>query len=107
MKRRLWLFLTLALVATVVSYHQLLSEIRKSLVGWFDSHEAISVKVVQLKRTSIQWKVQTIAQLQTVNELNVLSPVAGHVTEIRFKVSDRVAEGQVLATVPRPLCCSG
>jgi HlyD family secretion protein len=99
MKRTLWLSLTIALVAAVVGYYQLPSEIGKSLIGWFDSHEAISVKVVQVKRTSIQWKVRAIGKLQVVNELNVVSPVAGHVAEIRFKVGDSVAEGQVLATV--------
>lgn len=99
MRRRCRLFLTLALVAAAVTYLQLTSEIRESLLDGFASDEVISVKVLQLKRTSIQWQVQGNGKLQTLKELNVVSPVAGHVSDIRFKTGDWVAEGQVLGKI--------
>jgi HlyD family secretion protein len=94
-----WLFLGLSLAAIAIGYRQLPSETRQKMTGWFLRDPAIPVRVVQVKKASIPVTLRGAGTLQVVKEVDVVSGVAGRLSDIRSRLGDRVREGQVLATV--------
>jgi RND family efflux transporter MFP subunit len=102
MKRYGWLFLGLSVAAIAIGYRQLPSETWQKMTGWFLRDTAIPVRVVQVKKASIPVIVRGAGTLQVVKEVDVVSVVAGRLSDARSKIGDRVREGQVLATVHSP-----
>lgn len=102
MKWQSWLFLGLSLAIVAIGYRRLPPETSHKMTGWFFRDAAIPVRVVQVKKASIPVIVRGIGRLQTVQEVDVVSGVAGQLSNIRSQVGDLVREGQVLATLHSP-----
>jgi RND family efflux transporter MFP subunit len=102
MKRQSWLFLGLSLAAVAIGYRQLPSDTRRQMTGWFLREAAIAVRVVPVKKTAIPAVVQGAGKLQVMKEVDVVSAIAGRVSDIRSQVGESVREGQILATVRSP-----
>jgi HlyD family secretion protein len=94
MKQRL--LIILAVGALIIGYHQLIME---NFLGWFVTHDAIRVTAAPVNKALIPRVVRGRGQLQAVEVVDVVSPVAGQLSEFRLKVGDKVAKGQTLATV--------
>jgi RND family efflux transporter MFP subunit len=94
MKQRL--FIILAMGALIIGYHQLIME---KFLGWFVTHDAIRVTASPVNKALTPRVVRGRGQLQAVEVVDVVSPVAGQLSEFRLKVGDKVAKGQILATV--------
>jgi membrane fusion protein, macrolide-specific efflux system len=98
MKR--WLLITLAVGALIIiGYRQLPSAMMKKVVGWFITDDTIAVTDAQVNRELLPHIVHGRGQLQTVEVVDVFSPVAGQLSKVQLKVGDKVAKGQTLATV--------
>jgi RND family efflux transporter MFP subunit len=94
MKQRL--LIILAMGALIIGYHQPIVE---KFLGWFVTHDAIRVTAAPVNKALIPRVVRGRGQLQAVEVVDVVSPVAGQLSEFRVKVGDKVAQGQTLATV--------
>ena len=91
-----WLLIILAMGALIIGYHQLIME---KFLGWFITHDAIRVTAVPVNKALIPHVVRSRGQLQAVEVVDVVSPVAGQLSKVQLKVGDKVAKGQTLATV--------
>ncbi|HET8564181.1 MAG TPA: efflux RND transporter periplasmic adaptor subunit, partial [Candidatus Binatia bacterium] len=61
--------------------------------------EDVPVKVSRVKRGTINQLLEGSGKIEPLTRVDVVSPIPGQVQEIRYKVGDVVAEGQVVATV--------
>ena len=59
----------------------------------------IAVRIAQARRISLPLKMKLAGELRPVNHAEVVSRLAGKVTEVRFKVGDFVRAGTVVATI--------
>ena len=91
-----WLLIILAMGALIIGYRQLIME---KFLGWFVTHDAIRVMAAPVNKASIPHVVRGRGQLQAVEVVDVVSPVAGQLSKVKLKVGDKVAKGQTLATV--------
>jgi RND family efflux transporter MFP subunit len=98
MKRYLWLVIVIAVTILFLGQRQVLPWVA-SLSGWFSMSQAMPVQVVQVKRGGIDALVRESAELESGQDVDVSSVMPGVVTEVRFKVGDRVQAGQVVATI--------
>jgi RND family efflux transporter MFP subunit len=71
----------------------------EKFLGWFVTHDAIRVMAAPVNKASIPHVVRGRGQLQAVEVVDVVSPVAGQLSKVKLKVGDKVAKGQTLATV--------
>jgi RND family efflux transporter MFP subunit len=94
-----WVLITLALGALIVVYCQLPSTIRGKVVSWFGSNDTITVTGVPVKKELIPHVVRGRGQLQAVEVVDVVSPVAGQLSKVQINIGDKVEKGQTLATV--------
>jgi RND family efflux transporter MFP subunit len=93
---RQWLLIILAMGALIIGYRQLIME---QFLGWFVTHDAIRVTAAPVNKALIAHVVRGRGQLQAVEVVDVVSPVAGQLSKVQLKVGDKVAKGQTLATV--------
>ena len=91
-----WLLIILAMGALIIGYRQLIME---KFLGWFVTHDAIRVTAAPVNKALIPHVVRGRGQLQAVEVVDVISPVAGQLSRLQLKVGDKVAKGQTLATV--------
>ena len=91
-----WLLIILAMGALIIGYRQLIME---KFLGWFVTHDAIRVTAAPVNKALIPHVVRGRGQLQAVEVVDVVSPVAGQLSKVQLKVGDKVAKGQILATV--------
>jgi len=99
MKRYPWIFIILLLAGVLIGYQGL-----PSLTAlWFGRSlvvdEEVPVELGRVKRGAISYIVERTGKLEPLTRADVVSPIAGQVQEIRYKVGDLVAEGQVVAVV--------
>ena len=99
MKRFLPLVVLLAIVGATVGSGKFLPLINDKLAGWFAAEDAIPVTAVQVRRSSLTLEVHGIGELRPVKEVDIVSSMAGLLEEVRYKVGDAVAAGQVVASV--------
>ncbi len=90
-----WLVIILAMGALIISYRQLITD---KFLRWFVTHEAVPV-AAPVKKDLVSHVVRGRGKLQAVEVVDVVSPVAGQLSKSRLKAGDRVAKGQILATV--------
>ena len=90
-----WLLIILAMGVLIIGYHQLIME---KFLGWFVTHDAIRL-AVPVNKALIPHVVREHGQLQAVEVVDVVSPVAGQLSKIQLKAGDKVSRGQILATV--------
>jgi RND family efflux transporter MFP subunit len=91
-----WLLIILAMGALIIGYRQLIME---KFLGWFVTHDAIRVTAAPVNKALIPHVVRGRGQLQAVEVVDVVSPVAGQLSKVQFKAGDKVSKGQILATV--------
>jgi len=91
-----WLLIILAMGALIIGYRQLIME---QFLGWFVTHDAIRVTAAPVNKALIPHVVRGRGQLQAIEVVDVVSPVAGQLSKVQLKVGDKVAKGQTLATV--------
>jgi RND family efflux transporter MFP subunit len=94
MKQRL--LILLAIGALIIGYHQLIME---KFLGWFVTHDTIRVTAVPVNKALIPHVVRGRGQLQAVEVVDVISPVAGQLSKVQLRTGDKVSKGQILATV--------
>jgi hypothetical protein len=84
MRRRFCSFLTLALVAAAVTYQQLTSEIRETLLGWFASDEVIFRQSAATPKNFDP--LANSGERKTSDPERAKRRISrGHVSDIRFK----------------------
>ena len=59
----------------------------------------IAARVAQVRRTSVPSTLQLTGKLAPITKADVVSRLAGKVTEVRFKVGDFVPAGAIVATI--------
>ena len=91
-----WLLIILAMGALIIGYRQ---PIMEKFLGWFVAHDAIRVTAPPANKALIPYVVRGRGELQAVEVVDVVSPVAGQLSKVQLKVGDKVAKGQTLATV--------
>jgi RND family efflux transporter MFP subunit len=91
-----WLLIILAMGALIIGYRQLIME---KFLGWFVTHDAIRVTAAPVNKALIPHVVRGRGQLQAVEVVDVVSPVAGQLSKVQLKAGDKVSKGQILATV--------
>lgn len=91
-----WLLIILAMGALIIGYRQ---PIMEKFLGWFVAHNAIRVTAPPANQSVIPYVVRGRGELQAFEVVDVVSPVVGQLSKVQFKVGDKVAKGQTLATV--------
>ena len=91
-----WLLIILAMCALIIGYRQLIME---KFLGGFVTHDAIRVTAAPVNKALIPHVVRGRGQLQAVEVVDVVSPVAGQLSKVQLKAGDKVSKGQILATV--------
>jgi RND family efflux transporter MFP subunit len=91
-----WLLIILAMGALIIGYRQLIME---KFLGWFVAHDPIRVTAPPVSKPVIPHIVRGRGELQAVEVVDVVSPVAGQLSKVQLKVGDKVAKGQPLASV--------
>lgn len=71
---------------------------RKGSSGYGADQQA-AVRVAQVKRVSTPVKMRISGQLQSIEQAQIVSRLAGKVTEVRFNVGDFVPAGAIVATI--------
>ena len=69
------------------------------LPGWLVGEREIAVRVARVRKVSIPATARVSGALLPVNEIHVVSPLAGRVIELRVKAGDSVRAGAVIATI--------
>jgi len=82
-----WLVIIVVVAATIIGYR------------WLGTHDAIPVTVAPVNKVLLPHIVRGRGQLQAIEVVDVVSPVAGQLSKVQLKVGDRVTQGQILATV--------
>jgi len=67
--------------------------------AWLGGDQEIAVKVVAVKRQASPVTLSVKGTLVSAGEIEVVSRLAGRVTDVRYRVGQRVAAGAVVATV--------
>src|SRR5262245_40847273 len=91
-----WLVVIVVMGALIIGYRQL---IRSEFLGWLATHDAIPVTAVPVNKTLLPHIVRGGGELQAIEVVDVVSPVSGQLSKVQLKIGDRVAQGQILATV--------
>jgi RND family efflux transporter MFP subunit len=99
MKRYRVIFLPLAAIVLAIGYGALRSSNRDRLSGWFAPDVEIPVKVLRVKKVQLTRVIDIVAELQPLNETEIVSQLPGIVKEIRYKSGDTVKAGAVVATI--------
>ena len=99
MKRYRVIFLPLAAIVLAIGYSALRSSNRDRLSGWFAPDVEIPVKVLRVKKVQLARVIDIVAELQPLNETEIISQLPGIVKEIRYKAGDTVKAGAVVATI--------
>ena len=103
-----WLLIILAMGALIIGYRQLIME---KFLGWFVTHDAIRVTAALVKKALIPHVVRGRGQLQAVEVVDVVSPVAGQLSKVQLKagkyaiyctVDSHAAQGMVATITVAP-----
>jgi membrane fusion protein (multidrug efflux system) len=98
MSRFRWLFFAVPLAGLLVGY-SLLRRSDGALPVWFGGEKPIPVRVERVRLVSLSSLAWASAELRAVKEVDVVSRVAGKVTDVRYQVGDSVSAGALVATV--------
>jgi len=91
-----WILIVCAIV--VAGYFYTNSGLR-ALPIWLGGEEEVAVHVVLARKVAGPMTLRLQGELAPVKSVDIVSPLAGRVVEVRFKVGDAVRAGEVLATV--------
>jgi RND family efflux transporter MFP subunit len=82
----------------VAGYFYTNSDLR-ALPIWLGGEEEVAVHVAPVRKVTAPMTLHLNGELAPVKSVDIVSPVAGRVVEIRFKAGDSVRAGEVLATI--------
>ena len=82
-----WLVIIVVVAAMIIGYR------------WLGTHDVIPVTVAPVNKVLLPHIVRGRGQLQEIEVVDVVSPVAGQLSKVQLKVGDTVTQGQILATV--------
>jgi RND family efflux transporter MFP subunit len=82
-----WLVIIVVVAAMIIGYR------------WLATHDALLVTAAPVNKTLLPHIVRGGGELQAIEVVDVVSPVSGQLSKVQLKVGDRVAQGQILATV--------
>jgi len=99
MKRYLWIAIILFSVAAVIGYRELSSGIGKKPQRRSGVSREIPVKLATVRKGPIAYVLSTTGDVLAVRQVDVVSRISGYVERIHFEIGDRVAAGQIVATV--------
>lgn len=99
MKRYLWIAIVLVLAGAVIGYRELSSGIGKKPQRRSAISREVPVKLAAVKKGPIAYVLSTSGDVLAVRQVDVVSRISGYVERIHFEIGDRVAAGQVVATV--------
>lgn len=102
MKRYLWIALILALAGAVIGYRELSQGVPKqpqSQRGRSGVSREIPVRLAVVKKGPIAYVLSTSGDVLPLRQVDVVSRISGYVERIHFEMGDRVAAGQIVATV--------
>ena len=88
--------LSLALVVLMVIFWLANSE---RLATWLRGESVVSVRVAAVKTRAVPINVRINGVVAPAKAVDVISQLAGKITEVRFKVGDAVPAGAVVATI--------
>ena len=98
MKPWFWLTACGAMATLAAASYFLEIPSRGNFVLPYADHE-ISVRIVRVRRISLPRRLKISGELRPQRVLDLLSRLAGKITEVRFKVGDFVHAGALIATV--------
>lgn len=99
MKRYLWIALIIALLGAVVGYRELSQGVGKKPERRSGISREVSVKLAPVKKGPISYVLNTSGDVLPLMQVDVVSRISGYVERIHFEMGDRVAGGQVIATI--------
>ncbi|MGH7770745.1 MAG: efflux RND transporter periplasmic adaptor subunit [Candidatus Binatia bacterium] len=99
MKGYLWIALILVLAGAVIGYRELSSGIGKKPERRSGVAREIPVRLAPVKKGPIAYVLSTSGDVLPLSQVDVISRVSGYVERVHFEMGDRVAAGQVVATV--------
>jgi RND family efflux transporter MFP subunit len=71
----------------------------QALPIWLGGEEEVAVHVAPVRKVAGPMTLRLSGELAPVKSVDIVSPLAGRVVEIRFKAGDAVRAGEVLATI--------
>ena len=99
MARYILLVGLIALAAGIVGYRELYQAPGKKPEGRSQVGREIPVKLAAVKKGPISYILNTSGDVVPLMQVEVVSRIAGYVERIHFEIGDKVAVGQVVATV--------
>lgn len=99
MKRYLLIALILLFAAGIIGYRELSSGLGKRTRGRSGVGREIPVQLAAVTRGPVAYVLDTSGDVLPVMQVDVISRIAGYVERIDFEIGDRVAAGQVVATM--------
>ena len=99
MKRHLRIVFLLALAGAVIGYKALSPWLKKKAEPSSGVSREVPVKLAAVKKGPIAYVLDTSGDVLPLTQVEVVSRIAGYVERIHFEIGERVAAGQVLATV--------
>jgi len=99
MRRYLWIGLIMALLVAVVGYRELTSGLGKKAERRSGVSREVAVKLAPVKKGPIAYILSTSGDVLPLRQVDVVPRVSGYLERVYFEMGDRVASGQVVATV--------
>ena len=99
MTRYILLVGLIALAGAIVGYRELSQGLGKKTESRSQVGREIPVKLAAVKKGPISYVLNTSGDVAPLMQVEVVSRIAGYVERIHFEIGDKVAVGQVVATV--------
>jgi RND family efflux transporter MFP subunit len=99
MKRFLPIVTLLGIAAVAIVLWKFIPALSDKISPLLTGQDPIAVRAVQVRRGSVAVEIRGSGQLAPVKQVDIVSPVPGVLEEIRYKVGDSVAAGQLIASV--------
>jgi RND family efflux transporter MFP subunit len=99
MKRYSWLFVVLTFAAAFIGYRVFSPNPTAKFRARSSHDEASPVRVGVVKTTTIALAVHGTGEIRPATEIDLVSPIAGRIGEIRARVGDSVIKGDIVATL--------
>jgi RND family efflux transporter MFP subunit len=99
MKRTLWIAAIIALAAAIIGYRELSQGVGRRVERGSGIAREVPVKLAAVQKGPIAYILNTSGDVLPLMQVDVVSRISGYVERIHFEIGDRVAAGQVVATV--------
>ena len=99
MKRFLPTVVFLGFAAVAIGSWKSLPFLSDKISRWFAGEDPIPVRAAQARHGSVVVEVRGSGELTPVKQVDIVSAIPGVLEEVRYKVGDAVAAGQLIASV--------